>query len=242
MKNINLKYVHPKTLKTLEKVLDDSHKVNPILFSFLAAILASIGLATNSQTTILGSMLFSPIGSLINKSNISHFFEVHKHPTKKKYSHWVLPLMMVIGITIGVSFIFGLVFKQLTNPFTHEKLTKNWPTKEMTDRADPINALYMILIALVCGIALPLAIIFDSNVRIVAIGIATALIPPLANIGIALSTLGTEFDEHSKNAIITGFGIFIINVLLLWGPSRFLLEFFVKKNNFVKRIEKEMDI
>ena len=34
----------------------------------------------------------------------------------------------------------------------------------------------MILIALVCGIALPLSIIFNNNIRVVAIGIATALI------------------------------------------------------------------
>ena len=57
----------------------------------------------------------------------------------------------------------------------------------MLERANPINSIYMIFIALLCGIALPISIIMDSGVRFVAIGIATALIPPLANIGLALS-------------------------------------------------------
>ena len=57
--------------------------------------------------------------------------------------------------------------------------------KEMLDRANPINSIYSI--ALLCGIALPISIIMNSGVRFVAIGIATALIPPLANIGLALS-------------------------------------------------------
>ena len=113
----------------------------------------------------------------------------------------------------------------------------------MKERANPINAIYMIVIALVCGIALPLSIIFNNNIRVVAIGIATALIPPLANIGLALGTFGLEgHREYSTNAIITGAGIFLINLILLWLPSRYLLEVFSRKNNVFKRLENYFNI
>jgi len=238
-----VKGIHPRTIKTLKEVLDDSHKGNPVLFAILSAILASIGLATNSQTTILGSMLFSPIGSLINKSNIYHFLRTNNIRTRKKYKHWIKPLMVVISITIMISFLFSKMFSTYKNPFTNRKLNENWPTTEMKERANPINALYMIIIALVCGIALPLSIIFNNNIRVVAIGIATALIPPLANIGLALGTFGLEgHREYSTNAIITGAGIFLINLILLWLPSRYLLEVFSRKNNVFKRLEKIFNI
>ena len=67
--------LRPSIIKSLKISLVDSHKSAPIFFSIISSILATIGLATNSQTTILGSMLFSPIGALINKSNIQKFKE-----------------------------------------------------------------------------------------------------------------------------------------------------------------------
>ena len=56
--------------KTLLDILVENNRSNPILFSVLSAILASIGLGTNSYSTIIGSMLLSPIGSLIIITNI----------------------------------------------------------------------------------------------------------------------------------------------------------------------------
>jgi hypothetical protein len=89
-----------------------------------------------------------------------------------------------------------------------------------------------------------------SGVQLVAIGIATALMPPLANIGLALSINdGTKvsfnhvFAQYTDNsnyktrAVVTGTLIFIINMLLLWLPSKLLLKEIAKKNNFFKRFE-----
>ena len=223
--------------KTLINAGRDSYKSSPILFGILSSILAAVGLATNSQTTILGSMLFSPIGSLINLSNINHILKVNKCPLKQKYTHWMLPLLMVIIISVLISFLFGKIISKANNPFTNEPLTKNWPTDEMKERANPINALYMILIAGACSFALPLTILLNNSIRFVAIGIATALIPPLANIGIALS-LDLTHAKYRNEAIITGIGIFIINMFILWLPSRYLLKVFSRENNIFKRIER----
>jgi uncharacterized membrane protein len=237
-------------IQKLKQSLNDSHKCSPVLFGVISSSLASIGLATNSQTTILGSMLLSPIGSLINKSNIYNILKANNVRLEGKFQYWLKPLSVVIVITLIISYIFGKIFSYMINPFTGEYVNKDWPTEEMKNRADPINAVYMIFIALLCGIALPMSILTNSGVRFVAIGIATALIPPLANIGISLSYTKhnkekkekekeeKERTDFRKKAIITGLCIFIINVLLLWIPSRYLLEVFCKKNNVFKKIEK----
>lgn len=214
--------------------LMDSHKSSPVLYSFIASVLASIGLATNSQTTILGSMLLSPIGSLINKNNVASLLASRGYTVNKSYSHWIRPLIVVIIIAITVSYLFGLIFSRFVDPFSGEKVTKNWPTEEMKSRAEPINAFYMIFIALVCGIALPMTILSNSSVKFVAIGIASALIPPLANIGISLSQ---DDSDYRSKSIKTGFLIFLINVLLLWLPSKYLFKSFVQNKNRFKIIE-----
>lgn len=243
--------IKQKTIKVLKKQLNESHRSSPVLMAVIAGGLAAIGLATNSQTTILGSMLLSPIGSLINKSNLYWLLKKNNVRLERKFSHWVMPLFFVIAITIMVSYLFGLIFSTLNNPFTNEKLTKEWPTNEMLERANPINSIYMIFIALLCGIALPISIIMDSGVRFVAIGIATALIPPLANIGLALSLddkassttkVGIDLVDktgmtYKQRAIFVGASIFLINMVLLYFPSRYLLEIFVKKNNLFYKTE-----
>jgi uncharacterized membrane protein len=239
--------ISSRLLQSLEKELKDSHRSSPILMSFVAGGLASIGLATNSATTILGSMLLSPIGALINKSNIYWILNQNKVKLNKKYSHWIFPLFMVILITISISFLLGKIFMKLKNPFNGEKLSNNWPTKEMRERAEPINVIYMMFIALLCGIALPITIIMGSGVKFVAIGIATALIPPLANIGLAFA-LNDENNQddaissYRTKAIIVGTSIFLINLILLYFPSKYLLNIFIQENNIFKKVEKFFNI
>ena len=228
----------------LQTVLESNHKSSPILFGVIASTLATIGLATNSSTTLLGAMLLSPIGSLIVKSNIYSVLKKHNYPVKKKYQFWGLSLVFVIVITLVLSFLIGKLFSNITNPFTGESLHEKWPTNEMKDRADPSNGIYMVVIALMCGIALPMSILTNSSTRFVAIGIATALIPPLANIGLSFSMQtnqnlnATELYEYRRRAVITGVCIFLVNVLLLWIPNKYLLDIFVQKQNWFKDVER----
>lgn len=235
--------LNKKIRDQLTTVLKSNHRSSPILFGVIASTLATIGLATNSSTTLLGAMLLSPIGALIVKSNIYAILKKYKCRVKEKYQFWGFSLICVIIITLVLSFLIGKVFSNIRNPFTGEKLNKKWPTNEMKDRADPSNGIYMIIIALMCGIALPMSIINNSSTRFVAIGIATALIPPLANIGLSFSMQTNEhlnekeLNEYRRRAIITGVCIFVVNVLLLWIPNKYLLDIFVQKDNWFKNVE-----
>ena len=230
---------HTKKLEILKKALVESHHNNAFLMGVVSSALATIGLATNSQTTLLGAMLLSPIGALLTKNIIYSFLTKQKYKLDTKYEKWFLAVVMVLSITLLISFLIGKVLQKFKNPFTGEKITKDWPTEQMLERADPINAFYMVFIALLCGIALPIALINNSGIKLVAIGIATALIPPIANIGLSLSLKKDTIKDkkYEDNAILTGISIFIINCVLLWLPSKFILPTLTKKNNIIRLIE-----
>ena len=223
--------------KNLLISLNDSHNNNAFLMGIVASTLATIGLATNSQTTLIGSMLLSPIGALICKTILYSFLTQNGVKLNVKYQRWFLQIVMVLVITLIISFCLGKLFSVLKNPFTKEPLTKDWPTNEMRERAKPINAIYMIIIALMCGIALPISLINNSGTKLVAIGISTALIPPISNIGLSLSMDKNKYKDYQKQAIITGSLIFLINCILLWVPSKFILPEISKETNIFKFIE-----
>lgn len=237
-----------ETAEVLRIALANSHRSNPILFCFVSTALAAVGLATNSQTTILGAMLLSPITSVINKSNLSWVMNHFNLNVKTTHSFWLKSLLIILVTALIVSFLLGKLLSVTTNPFTGERLVEKWPTQEMQMRANPVNAIYMIFIALMCSIVLPFTILSSSSsgVRVVAIGIATALIPPLANIGIALAMpedsedkdRQVEIHKFRRYAAITGAAIFFINLFLLWIPSRYILAKIVEPGNFFHRLEK----
>ena len=229
----------PSIKNTLFDILVDNHRSSPILFSILSGILASIGLGTNSYSTIIGSMLLSPIGNLINVKNIYDILKEANVPMKRKYQNWIISLLFVIIIVIGIGYLIGTIFRLVKNPFTNEALTKEWPTKEMKERANPMNVIYLVFIALTCSIALPLSILMNNPIRAVAIGIATALVPPLANIGLSLSMKRDtpEQQDYVYSAIRTGTMIFLVNFLILWLPSKYLLKIIIQKRNIFKTIE-----
>ena len=231
--------MNENTKNNLIRFLDENHKSNPLLFAVISGILASIGLSTNSYSTIIGSMLLSPIGNIINKKNIYDILNEAKVPLKQKYKSWIPTLLLVIVIVILIGYITGTIVSHFKNPFTKKPLHKDWPTKEMKERANPMNAIYLIFIALTCAIALPMTILTNNNVRFVAIGIATALIPPLANVGLSLSfnPKTIKHKKYKKYAIYTGIFIFLINFIIMWLPSKYLLRIFIKEANVFRTME-----
>ena len=113
----------------------------------------------------------------------------------------------------------------------------------MKDRADPSNGIYMIIIALMCGIALPMSIINNRFDAFCCHRDSHCLIPQLANIGLSFSMQinehlnENELYEYRRRAVITGVCIFVVNVLLLWIPNKYLLDIFVQKENWFKHLE-----
>lgn len=242
LKNVNKNKVNlsKECIYNLSDSLKNAHRGNPILFAILSSSLASLGLATNSVTTIIGAMLLSPIGDLITKSTIYNLLNKYAD-LNYKYKAWYKTLFFVILFAVIIGYGCGKLFQHVKNPITNKKLDDEWPTNEMVSRAKPFDLLYMILIAGICGIALPFCLKSKNGIRVVGIGIATALIPPLANIGLSLSInieKKPELKKYRHNAIYTGIAIVLVNILLLYIPSLFLLEVICKNTNIFKSFEK----
>lgn len=212
----------------------DIYKGQPYMFCALGAIVAAVGLASNSSTAVIGSMLLSPLLSSVVHGVLYGFLGQYIHVEQRE--SWIVELLKLILLTLVIGFVWGLFFQVLKNPLDESSVPigDSWPTQEMSDRAQVSNALYMIPIALVCGIALPFAIRRNNTVALVGIGIATALLPPLVNIGISTSTLmikgkteelERERKEYFEESVMTGIIIFVINVFLLWLPTQLLMKY-----------------
>jgi len=184
----------------------------------------------------------------VDKFNIIEMKEIRKKiidyeeqswtPGKNPKKYYVYSILWtsfwVCAICIFIGFICGYVFYSLRDN-TDFKI----PTKEMIDRTKIENAYGMIFIAAAAGLVLPYAVRRKNAIRLVGINIATALLPPLVNIGLYLGiilkkreegtfTKGTEEYNSLMEAIGTGFLIFGINFILLLGISIGSLYIFCK--------------
>ena len=107
-------------------------------------------------------------------------------------SFWVCAIAVIVGLICG--FVFYYVQEKQENPdFVI-------PTAEMESRAKMENAWGMFFIAGVAGFILPWAIRRKNTIKLVGINIATALLPPLVNVGLYL---GIKIVKASDKKILT---------------------------------------
>ncbi len=161
----------------------------------------------------------------------------------KKYNWWHIfgwgIIVCLIAILIG--FVCGITFLAVQDNTSEPNFII--PTKEMEERSKIENAIGMIFIAGCAGIILPEAIRNKNTIRIVGISIATALLPPLVNMGLYLSVAVAKYSNmNTKNlikhtdinnnrnidisyddigyAVLTSIVIFFINFIILYGITK----------------------
>jgi uncharacterized membrane protein len=242
--------------------LVSAHRCSPFVTGLISAALATIGLVTNSSTTVLGAMLFSPIGSIITKRVLyvtltNNDVELNLSEENKKktaLSKWVRTLITIAALTVATGALIGYImwgiyhFVEVTlgaenSPDVFGASTVlNLPTVEMIGRATPIDSIAMVFVACLCGLGLPISIVLGNGTQVVAIGIATALIPPLANIGLSLPTLHQrdweDSDNYCSRAVVGGTMLFLINFVGLFYFAKVGAQTVSSKNNRLLRIEK----
>ena len=231
-------------LDGIYNILMETYSDTPFLSALIASSLATFGLASDSATTVVAAALISPIGTFIIQATLLDFLKKYNYNFKgRKQSPWYIPLLLVIVITLIVSYLIGKLLIIFNNPFTGEPLNKDWPTKEMQLCADPMKALYFVPIAMLAGLILPLLVSNNNITGFVGIGIACSMLPPLANIGLSLNFKYNplihppELIHYRRNAVLTGFAIFIINVIMLLLPSKLMMSSILNKNNIFEKIE-----
>ena len=173
----------------------------------IGSIICGTGFITNSETTVIGSMLISPIGGLIMKFGKEGFKRKERIRSKGQLMEYKLVAMFVVPIVIG--FLCGNLFIQPGGTDVVEGRGK-------TLVQDP-NLL--IASAVIAGSA---GILFNwgDKITMVGIGIATALLPPLVAIGYSL---GKEIKTNKSinvklgiNDSIASAGLFGINFMALY--------------------------
>ncbi len=174
-----------------------------------------------------------------------HWIPHKKGEQPKKYDIttilWVSGWVCIIAILVGL--ICGLVFYHIQK--TQDNPSFILPTAEMESRAKIENAWGMFFIAGVAGFILPWAIRRKNTIKLVGINIATALLPPLVNVGLYLGIKIIRHVENNKKTLTpeekkkeeeegklldeawkTGLIIFAINFGLLFLISTLSLYFF----------------
>lgn len=203
------------TIENIQKSIE--FKGGNLWALLLAAVIASIGLNTNSTAVIIGAMLISPLmGPIVGMgySIGTNDLDTFKNSIRN------------LGISVAVSVTAATVYF-LLSPLRGE-------TSELTARTEP--NLYDVLIA-VCGgiIGIVAGSRRDRGNAIPGVAIATALMPPLCTVGYGLANLNWEFFAGALF-------LFVINTVFIVITTYIFVRVlgFPKKNFLNPRNEKRV--
>jgi hypothetical protein len=167
--------------------------------TLLGSVLAADGLVNNSLTSLIPSMLISPLGSII----------IRLATTKVNFNRYIGILIAVIIMSILCGYLYTKLFMLM---FPDKKI----PTKEMLARTEPNSLISNILIASVSTLSFNMATNQNDISTLIAIGIATSLLPPIVNIGSLYASNSIKIRDY-----IVTFSIFLINFCILYMGIRF---------------------
>jgi uncharacterized hydrophobic protein (TIGR00271 family) len=202
------------SVEEIEKdIIDNSYPTfNYFLFIALSAIIAGIGLLINSAIILIASMILSPLmGPILGLS----FSIVTKNNEVLKKSLISQSMGLLMAISAGVLLaLFGRFIINISHP-----------TIEMEIRSFP--NIFDLFIAICAGIAVGFTVTGQKKSSIVGIAIALSLMPPAANVGLALVYLDWSLSIGSLILLISN--ILIINFCTL-------LVFKLKKINILPSV------
>ena len=175
----------------------------------IGSIICGTGFITNSETTVIGSMLISPIGGLIMKFGKEGFKRKERIKINSKGQLMEFKLIAMFVVPILVGFICGYMFNQSTGTDVVEGRGK-------TLVQDPKLLIASAVIAASAGVLFN----WGDKITMVGIGIATALLPPLVAVGYSL---GKEIKTNKSidvklgiNDAMASSGLFGINFMALY--------------------------
>lgn len=172
-----------------------------LLHLVAASVICATGFATNSETTVIGSMLISPIGGFLLKS-IQHTM------TRRVRHRGVLASIMVCMVVIP--FLTGLAAGALPGSPND---TDDYSVLESRCKAVSENR-WLLLATTMVAFGAAMVFGWEESVPVVGVGIATALLPPIVAAGFACTH---RFAEKDKRAQYVGyaFAVFALNIVML---------------------------
>jgi uncharacterized hydrophobic protein (TIGR00271 family) len=138
----------------------------------VASILAGLGLVSNSNATVIASMLVSPImGPVIG---LAYGATIRDWSMVKRA---LMTELISIFACIAIGALIGLV----TGPTS---LSDDWPTPEMESRGDIVNLYISCPVAFFSGLGVAVSLLDDNTSSLVGVAISASLLPPAVNTGI----------------------------------------------------------
>jgi len=162
--------------KMHEKISDGvDFNFNYATLLLIAIIVAGVGLTTDSSTTVVSSMLLSPImGPVIGMSYGLIIWDLPLIKRSVRNEMVSILICIVLGIIIGLA-TFWTPMAELS-----------WPTVEMYNRCTRQSFLAGIPTAFFSGMGVALSVLDDQTSSLVGVAISASLLPPAVNSGILL--------------------------------------------------------
>jgi uncharacterized hydrophobic protein (TIGR00271 family) len=198
---------HNKSEAVRDLIHDSTPRPAFFLLVGLSVLMATLGLAINNASVVIGSMLLTPILSPILSL--------------------ALGIVMADGAllrrsakTLFASALLGISLAFITTIFLHYPFRE-----EILSRAEP--SLTYFAIAFIAGFAVAFARVKpDMSEAIPGIAISVALIPPLAVIGMGLARLNWDVASGAFLLFITNIIGIIFATMIVFS----LMNFYIKRN------------
>ena len=149
----------------------------------IASVVAGLGLAIDSSSTVVSSMLLSPImGPVIGMSYGVIIMDV--------------PLIKRSALVECVSILLCLVFGAIIGLCTmNMEIAESWPTSEMMSRGTRETFLCGIPIAFFSGLGVAMSVLDDQTGSLVGVAISASLLPPAVNCGLLLVVAAVKKND-----------------------------------------------
>lgn len=196
------------------------------LFTFCAAVIAAVGLATDSSPTVIASMLVSPImGPVMGMTFGTTVRSKGLVVMSLGNECWSLILCLLVGALLCIIAVAS-----------GSPQTRDWPSNEMLSRGDIYGLTSGIFVAIPSGMAVALSTLGKNSSGMVGVAISLSLLPPAVNASMCwtyeLLLMSKTFNRNEGDTTdywMTGaisFALTIINIICIWlaGTGTFWLK------------------
>jgi len=181
----------------------------------ISSIVAGLGLMSDSSTTVISSMLLSPImGPVIGMSYGLVIWDIR-----------LIKKSAVVELaSIVICIFFGCI---LAVACSWTEMAEDWATGEMLSRGTRQTFLVGVPIAFFSGLGVALSVLDDSTSSLVGVAISASLLPPAVNCGILLLFAGqvkvnrrqVEFANEDEDFVTMGImslALTAANIFVVW--------------------------
>ena len=197
--------------KLCNKIYKRDARINTLdyIYLIIACIIASCGFLIYSETIIIGSMLISPL--------LKPVFLMAHRGLSKEYSALVVPamhflIMLTMIVIIGYLMSTISLFIERENEEQINRSNTLFGRRFLNNKNVKSLYLWVILIAISCGIVLATASVYQPKVftlLIAGAGISASILPPFVGSGIELSL------NRTRNAFVMMI-LGIINIIAIF--------------------------